>query len=126
MLVAAMKDRTSGEMILAYQSLIDRLKACGIHQKHHVLDNECSDDFKSTIKANQMTYQLVPPHDYRRNIAKKGIKTFNAHFVSILCGVDKDFPLHLWCQLLPQAEHTLNLLRPARVYPTVSSAYAYL
>jgi len=38
-LVAAMKDRTSGEMIRAYQSLIDRLKARGIQPKHHVLDN---------------------------------------------------------------------------------------
>ncbi len=72
-----------------------------------------------------MTYQLVPPHDHRRNIAEKGIQTFKAHFVSILCGADKEFPLHLWCQLLPQAEHTLNLLRPARLCPTVS-AYAYL
>ncbi len=46
---AAIKDCTSGKMIGAYQSLIDRLKARGIHPKHH-LDNECSDDFKATIK----------------------------------------------------------------------------
>ena len=72
-----------------------------------------------------MTFQLVPPHDHRRNIAKKAIQTFKAHFISILCGTDKDFPLHLWCRLLPQAEHTLNMLRSARVTPNVS-AYAYL
>jgi hypothetical protein len=95
-LVAAMTDRTSGEMIRAHQSLIDRLKARGIRPKHHVLDNECSDDFKAIIKKNQMTYQLVPPHDNRCNVAKKGIQTFKAHFVSILCGADKEFPLHLW------------------------------
>ncbi len=124
-LVAPMKDRTSGEMIRAYQSLLDRLGARGIRPKHHVLDNECSEDFKQTIKKNHMTYQLVPPHDHRRNIAEKGIQTFKNHFVAIICGADKDFPLHLWCQLLPQAEHTLNLLRPARICPTVS-AYAYL
>jgi hypothetical protein len=63
-LVTAMKDQTSGEMIRAYQSLIDRLKAHGIRLKHHVLDNKCSDDFKAIIKKNQMTYQLVPPHDH--------------------------------------------------------------
>ncbi len=61
-LVAAMKDRTSGKMKRAYQSLIDRLKTRIIRPKHHVLDNECSDDFKAIIKRNQMTYQLVPPH----------------------------------------------------------------
>ncbi len=42
-----------------------------------------------------------------------------------MCGTDKDFPLYLWCDLLPQVEHTLNLLRPSGKLPTVS-AYAYL
>jgi hypothetical protein len=124
-LVAAMKDRTAGKMIRAYQSLINHLNPQGIYPKHHVLDNECSAEFKGTIKKNHMTYQLVPPHDHHRNIAKKRIQTFKAHFISILCGVDKSFPLHLWCQLLPQAQHTLNLLRPAHMCPTVS-AYVYL
>ena len=72
-----------------------------------------------------MNFQLVPPHDHRTNIAEEAIQTCKAHFISILCGTDKDFPLHLWCRLLPQAEHTLNMLRSARVAPNVS-AYAYL
>jgi len=120
-----MKDRTSGEMIRTYQQLVDRLKTAGIQLKHHVLDIECSADFKATITKNKMTYQLVPPNDHRRNIAEKAIQTFKVHFISIICGADKSFPLHLWCQLLPQAEHTLNMLCPSRVTPTVS-AYAYL
>jgi hypothetical protein len=124
-LVEGMKDRTSGEMIQAYQHLVDRLKTAGIQPKHHVLDNECSADFKATIIKNQMMYQLVPPNDHRRNIAEKAIQTFQAHFISIICGADKSFPLHLWCQLLPQAEHTLYMLRPSRMTPTVS-AYTYL
>ena len=33
--------------------------------------------------------------------------------------------MHLWCRLLEQAEHTLNMLRPSRITPKVS-AYAYL
>ena len=72
-----------------------------------------------------MTYQLVPPHDHRCNMAEKAIQTFKARFISILCGADKDFPLHLWDCLLPQAEHTLNMLRQAKGTPTVS-AFAYL
>ena len=91
-----MKNRTSGKMICAYQKLIDRLKSAGITPKCHILDNECSTDFKQTIRDNNMTYQLVPPHDHRRNMAEKAIQTFKAHFISILCGADKDFPLHLW------------------------------
>jgi hypothetical protein len=72
-----------------------------------------------------MKFQLVPPHDHRRNTAEKAISTFKDHFIAILCGADKAFPLHLWDRLLRQAEHTLNMLRPARMTPTIS-AYAYL
>ncbi len=56
---------------------------------------------------------------------KKQFQVFKAHFISILCGCDKSFPLYLWDRLLPQAEHTLNMLRPAGMTPTVS-AYTYL
>ena len=124
-LVEAMKNRTAGEMIRAYLVLVTRLSNVGVKPKMHILDNECSEEFKAQIRKNNMTFQLVPPHDHRRNIAEKAIQTFKAHFISILCGTDKDFPLHLWCRLLPQAEHTLNMLRSARVAPNVS-AYAYL
>ena len=65
-LVEPMKNRTSGEMIRAYQALIDCLHAANIVPKHHILDNECSEEFKATIKGNNMTYQLVPPHDQLR------------------------------------------------------------
>ncbi len=113
-LVEGMKDHASGEMISAYQHLVDRLKTAEIQPKHRVLDNECSADFKAAITKNQMTYQLVPPNDHRRNIAEKATQTFKVHIVSIICGADKSFPLHLWCQLLPQAEHTINMLCPSR------------
>jgi hypothetical protein len=116
-LVEAMKNRTSTEMIRALQALLDRLHAAGITPTQHILDNECSNEFKATIKANNMSYQLVPPHDHRRNRAGKAIQTFKDHFIAILCGTDSEFPLHLWDLLLPQAEKTLN--------PTVS-AYTYL
>jgi hypothetical protein len=106
----AMKNCTSGKMNQAYQVLLDQLKSAGIKPMRHILDNECSDEFKATIKKNEMTYQLVPLHDHQRNIAETAIKVFKAHFISILCGTDTDFPLHLWDRLLPQAEHTLNML----------------
>ena len=64
-------------------------------------------------------------HDHRRNVAEKAIQVFKAHFISILCGTDENFPIHLWDRLLEQAEHTLNMLRPSRVVPKVS-AFAYL
>jgi hypothetical protein len=124
-LVEAMKNRTTGEMIQAYQVLMDCLCSVGVTPKMHILDNECSAEFKERIKLNNMQYQLVPPHDHRRNIAEKAIQVFKAHFISILCSADKAFPLHLWDRLLGQAEHTVNMLRTSRMTPPVS-AYAYL
>ncbi len=93
-----MKNRTLGEMIRVHQCLIDQLKSARIKPKHHILDNECSEEFKATIKKNNMMYQLVPPHDHHQNLAEKTIQTFKAHFISILCGADTEFPLHLWDQ----------------------------
>ena len=70
-LVEAMRNRTSGEMIKAYQTLVDWLKQQGFRPKHHLLDNECSAEYKAAITKNGMKLQLVPPTNHRRNIAKK-------------------------------------------------------
>ncbi len=89
------------------------------------MDNECSAEFKERIKLNNMIYQLVPPHDHRRNITEKAIQVFKAHFISILCGAEKTFPLHLWDRLFGQAKYMFNMLRISKMTPMVS-AYAYL
>ena len=120
-LVEAMKCRTASEMVRAYQELINRLREADICPTKHILDNECSNEFKQAIKDNQMTYQLVPPNDHRRNVAEKAIQTFKDHFVAVLCGTDPDFPLQLWCQVLRHAENQLNLLRKSRLDPTKSA-----
>jgi hypothetical protein len=124
-LAEPMKNRIAGEMIRAYQALLDRLQTAGVMPKRHILDNKYSEEFKATIRKNKMTFQLVPPHDHWRNITEKAIQTFKVHFISILCGTDITFPLHLWCRLLRQSEHALNMLRRARITPMVS-VYAYL
>ena len=52
---------------------------------------------------------------------KKAIQTFKDHFVAVLCGTDDNFPLQLWCQILRQAEHQLNMLRKSLTDPTMSA-----
>ena len=114
-LVEGPGNRTFGKMVATYQSLIDRLEESKIRPKIQILDNEISQEFKNAIKANQMTFQLVPPNDHRRNIAEKALQVFKGHFISVLCGTDDSFPVKLWCQILRQAEHQLDLLRKSRV-----------
>jgi hypothetical protein len=94
-LVEAMENRTAGKMIRAYQTLLDHLHSAGIQPKMHLLDHECSVEFKERIKLNKMKYQLIPPNNHSWKFAKTAIPIFKAHFISILCGCDKSFLLHL-------------------------------
>ena len=72
-----------------------------------------------------MSYQLVPPNVHRRNIAERAIQTWKSHFIGILAGTAATFPLHLWWQIIPQAEIQLLLLSQTNLNPNIS-AYAYV
>jgi hypothetical protein len=58
------KNKTEGELILARNRALQRMKACGIQPTRQVLDNEISAAYKLAITASGMTYQLVPPDDH--------------------------------------------------------------
>ena len=79
----------------------------------HHLDNEASTNLKDFLTAKKVEYQRVPPHIHQRNSTKRAIQTFKNHFIAGLASTDPNFPLSNWCRLLPQAELTLNLLRPS-------------
>ena len=64
-LAKPLKNLTSDELIKNYQILVKWLQSSGIQPKMHILDNECSDDFKIAIINNGVQYQLVPPYDHR-------------------------------------------------------------
>jgi hypothetical protein len=97
-------------MIQAYQCLIDQLKSAGITPKHHIMDNECSEEFKAMIKKNNMTYQLVPPHDHQRNLTEKAIQTFKAHFISISCGTGTNSTTSLGLVATPSGAHPQHVM----------------
>ena len=120
-----MKNRMEGEMIKAYQKMVDRMQLAGLGLKHHRLDNECSDNFKKCIWKNNMTHELVPPNCHRRNMAEQAIQMFKNHFVLILSEVDDRFPLSMWCYLVRPAKLTINLLRQSNVVPKIL-AYAHV
>ena len=93
--------------------------------KHHILDNEFSEEFKRSSEKYDVTYEKVPPNIQRRNSAERAVRTFKSHLLAGLASIDSSFPINQWDQLLEQAEITLNLLHVARVNPRLS-AYAYL
>jgi hypothetical protein len=101
-LVEPLKNRSDGEQLKAYETLLQRIPI--EHQpKVHWMDNEASHSLKQLLKTQyQMQYQLVPPHIHRRNAAERAIRTFKNHFIAGLCSTHPDFPLRLWDSLIPQ------------------------
>ena len=75
-------------------------------------------DFMTNVNVD---FQLVPPSMHCQNAAECAIHMFKNHFIAGLCSVDKDFPLHLWDCLLPQALLTLNLLCSSWINPKLSA-----
>ena len=108
--------------IRTYTGIMTRLKTRGHVIEHQVLDNEASKEYRQHVTDIwEATYQLVPPDVHRRNIAKRAIHTFKAHFISILAGIPPSFPNYLWDKLLPQTEVSLNLLRQSTIAPLLSA-----
>ena len=105
---------------------MQRLEKCGIKPKpkHQMMDNVVSAEWKEAIKEAKMTYQLAPSGRHSKD-AEKAVQAGKDHLIRILRGTSKKILMQLWDRLLPQAEATLNMLRPARVAPNVS-AYAYM
>ena len=91
---------------------------CGHKIDLQVINNETSIVYKQvaegTWKAN---YKLVPPGAHFRNATKCDIRTFKAHFLAILAGVDPTFPKQHVVNLLPQTDLTLNLVHQSTLDP---------
>lgn len=90
-----------------------------------MVGNEISSTFIDAIEVVDITYQLVPPHSHRANLAERAIQIFKNHFKYSITTIDPNFPLYEWDRLIDQAGITLNLLRSAQVNPKLS-AYAYI
>ena len=51
----------------------------------------------------------------------RAIQTFKNHFISILYGADRSFPVNQCDRLLPQTVMTLNMVRQSRINPCLSA-----
>ena len=123
-LVRPLKTRTGNELVSTVQSIHHYLAQRGHEPKYHAMDNETSIKMKECLKSEKVIFQLVPPYLHRVNATEWTIHIFKNHFISIPCRVHSNFPLFLWCKLLPQAELTLNLTRPCRFNPKLSACEA--
>ena len=124
-LVCTLRSRKDSELFEKMKEINQHLELRGHKQNNQILDNKSSTASIDYLNNNGITFQFVPPHMHLRNSVEREIRTFKNHFITVLCGVHPDIPLHLWCKLLPQAEMTLNMVRPCRSNPKLS-AYSSL
>ena len=120
-LVEPMKYRTGFDIKIAYQQIRKLLSKRGLQPKLNILDNECSQVLKKYMDDEHKLFQLVPPHLHQRNAAEREIQTLKNHFIAGLVSTHDDFPMQLWCCLLPQAIVTLNLLCQSCINPFLSA-----
>jgi hypothetical protein len=120
-LATTMKSRKALDLVAVYNELHQQLLDGGIKPVLKRLDNEISKVLIQAIKDKGNDFQLASPNDHRLNPAERAIQTFKNHLVAILHGCDKNFPVWLWCQIIPQVVITLNMLRRSRINPRLSA-----
>jgi hypothetical protein len=74
-----MRSRSASEWAKAYDTIHQELTVKGLKPKLQTLDNEASAAFKIFFTANDVDYQLVPPHCHRRNAIELSIRTSKEH-----------------------------------------------
>ena len=64
-LVEALPSKTKDLMIAARSRGLVRMQIASLNPKRQILDNEVSKKCKGALVLSGMTYQLVPPDEYR-------------------------------------------------------------
>ena len=117
-----LRSRQGPELISGYRATYSFFKHLGHIPKFQMLDNEDSAKLQAFFRDEaQVEAQYVPPSTHRRNRAERAIRDWKSHFISGLDSVDKDFLMYLWCELLDQAEITINHLRHYHLNPSISA-----
>ena len=106
--VEHMKNRNGQELLKGYTTIHNLFSERGLSPKMHYIDNECPKVLQQFMTEKEELFQLVPPHLHRRNSAERAIQTFKNHFIAGLASVKKNFPIHIWCRLLPHCLLTLT------------------
>ena len=73
------------------------------------------------FKTQNLDYQLVAPGNHRLLSAERAIQTFKNYFIAIRSGMHSHFPKRAWHHSLYQTVITLNILRPSRLNPDIST-----
>ncbi len=80
---------------------------------------------KTYLTPQQVSLQLVKPHNHHVNAAKRAIQIFKNQFIGALGTTNANFPIRLWDKLAPLVQDSINLICLSCVHPD-QSAYKTL
>jgi hypothetical protein len=83
------KNRTSGELLLAFHAVEQNMISGGLNPIFMRLDNEASQLLKDYLYDKNISFQLVPPYCNRRNAAEHVIRSFKDYLIAGLCSTGK-------------------------------------
>ena len=115
------KFRQSQALVSAYQECYHDLLNKGFWAELVKLDNKVSKELISAITSDGLNHQLASPGDHCQNPEECCIQDFKVHFISVRRCTNKDFPANCWELLIPQAEHTLNMLQLSKIKLAISA-----
>ena len=87
-----LKKHKGKEIVDVFTTTYLRLTKRGHATKLFILDNECSNDIKLATLDTNFKFELVPPHQYRRNATERAIQTIKL-FLAGLTTCYPDFPI---------------------------------
>jgi hypothetical protein len=99
----------------AYKSNFKYLISKGFKLKVNVMNNHATKAIKAYLTPQQVTLQLVEPHNHRVNAVERAIQTIKNRFIGTLGATVSKFPIQLWDKLAPQVQDCVNLLRRSRI-----------
>jgi hypothetical protein len=95
----------------AYKKNFEYLEEKGYKPKLNVMDNQATKVIKAYLTPQQVSLQLVKPHNHCVNAMERAIQTFKNQFISALGTTEADFLIQLWDKQAPQVQDSINLLR---------------
>ena len=118
-----MRSRTKGEYVRAFKATFAFFRERGGTQPRlQRLDNEKSNELESFFRDDaKVAVEYVTPGNHRSNAAERAMRDAKNHLIAVLSTTDPSFPTELYDELIPQAEITLNHLRPCKHRPDISA-----
>jgi hypothetical protein len=115
----------SASILGAYKKNFKYLKEKGYKPMVNVMDNQATIVIKAYLTPQQVSLQLVKPHNHCVNAVEWTIQTFKNWFIGALGTTNAYFPIQLRDTLTPQVQDSINLLRCSQIHPD-RSAYKTL